>query len=90
MLVVNVNFVIQFPIMRFHVPMPVPPIVFGPRACSGGTLELGAPMENGIGARSANVEIVWSGLNCGILSERGALFDSEMESERGARRSPGF
>ena len=53
-------------------------------ACSAGTLERGAPMENGFGARSANVEIVWSGLNCGILSERGALFYSEMGSERGA------
>ena len=53
-------------------------------ACSAGTLERGALMENGFGARCANVEIVWSGLNCGILSERGALFYSAMRSERRA------
>ena len=41
-------------------------------------------MENGVGARSANVQIVWSAPNFGIFSERGALFHSEMGSERGA------
>ena len=41
-------------------------------------------MENGIGARSANVEIAWSALSFGVLSERGALFHSEMGSERRA------
>ena len=53
-------------------------------ACSGGTLERGAPMENGVGARSANVKILWSARNFCIFSERGALFYSEMGSERGA------
>ena len=40
-------------------------------------------MENGVGARSANVKILWSAPNFGIFSERGALFHSKMGSERG-------
>ena len=41
-------------------------------------------MENGVGARSANVKILWSARNFCIFSERGALFHSEMGLERGA------
>ena len=53
-------------------------------ACAGGTLERGAPMENGVGAGSADVKIKWSALSFDISLERGALFHSEMGSERGA------
>ena len=41
-------------------------------------------MENGVGAGSADVKIKWSALSFDISLERGALFHSEMGSERGA------
>ena len=50
----------------------------------GGGAECGAPMENWVRSRSADVEIVWSALNLDISSERGALSYSEMGSESGA------
>ena len=50
-----------------------------------GILKQGAPIENRLGgAGSTDVKIKWSALSFDISLERGALFHSEMGSERGA------
>ena len=69
-------------------PIAQPSICLINGARSGGSLERGAVMENGVGARSANVKIRWSAERRlrQLCPERGALQRGKWAGARSGKR----